>query len=1368
MHIGTTNTGGLLKKFDIVASFMRARGLHLLCDCETRLTDTIEVARRARSLDLACLSVLRPPSPTSGTRVGGGVTLIVSKPVSLQLLAALQKGAVSAKVVVPGLHPIAVIAAYLPPISSKRSSWRQEIFDWVTAEYQRLQRLFSHVIVLGDFNARLGPASLRGQPRYTADATVPSSSRTAARQLQGLCHSCCLAPAHGRHPSTPGRLTAQSPSGRGGPTEVDYILVSSEWEQGREFSVPPREISRGVLHSRHMHRPISIFIRVPTHNSPPTPPAAKPQAKLYVPAYSSQKVWSEISHTTQRLLVVTPRRPGEFAISRVQRVLHHVQQLYLRRPSVSIRSTVYRRMRGRSIAPTIVLALDHVRHMWRAIRVARKLTKPGPEDEVLAAAREHAKRLQRAACSAGRREQALHTASTARDMSRLLRVDPHGHFTGSGQQVMSPEEPLVVMTERPCIPSAPGQPPALLRFSAAFSALASEHRVPPPGPLDPAWLQFIPQSALGGLCPAEVSAGAPPGYEKYVKLDAPLHWKEVYGVLFPPNKDVYPRVCHPLCILCRDYLAQWTRWSCEGPLAVPPAYLPTLHTSVAGGPDGIFPETLEYARTVDWSLRRLHRYTVSREIAEGYNEMLSSGNIPPDFATSTLTPVLKKPKPGHSVDPADPDSYRGIAVAGSLCKLLMLVLTRRLTHWAILNDIISPPQAGFLPHLSCEHHVFTLLQTIKERLRRRLPTYVLFVDFTKAYDLVHRSALWNVLATMGVPPRLLTLLRNVNDARTCRVKVNGSLSEPYASEAGVAQGDPMSCLLYVLYIESLSRFLACGSSEHGVTTAGLRLTHLLFADDLACLGESPLHLQRCLDKISAWSAAWAATVSTGKGKTEAMAFHHEAPMREMDPLSYNATEISWTPSYRYLGFHLRDDLDDSAALGRQISTLAVGVHRYFMRNVVNRAMPVGSQVQLYRTTTVSAADYLRCLLFHPAGHIKKLDSAIAKACRSLIGVPPKSSSLLVLTVSHLAPTLATTAREQERFRLQMLLHPFRSAIAPRLYRALLRLGGPARGKLINWPVYLEQQHDRVLASGAVFSEPLDFSDIYRTAHVWGRSYGYQLASQSLPQHVPSGSLRLPPTSIGSRNHLASLSFGMCLPAIALGTRYGCTPLSLVGPGCSGGLLGLTRDGRFPAYTSLLLGAECLSRWPFFEAAVPLAELDDSAGPDCGQQDPRDYEERFSPRKCPLCSATSLSVYHLLCECPDPQFVVTRRHFALSVTPLMVHIGTACLRAMESERPKSSEGYGSYLVSIADARIDSCLRGAEDKFLAYWLLCATPWPSDPLPPSFDPAMSMSIIFGATCVRHSLLRDLASVWLGWSETWVRVLAKTWLSSSANVTW
>ena len=156
--------------------------------------------------------------------------------------------------------------------------------------------------------------------------------------------------------------------------------------------------------------------------------------------------------------------------------------------------------------------------------------------------------------------------------------------------------------------------------------------------------------------------------------------------------------------------------------------------------------------------------------------------------------------------------------------------------------------------------------------------------------------------------------------------------------------------------------------------------------------------------------------------------------------------------------------------------------------------------------------------------------------------------------------------------------------------------------------------------------------------------------------------------------------------------------------------------------------------------------------------------RFSPRPCPLCAAPLLSVYHLLCECPDSHWVQTRRLYALACTSLIGYVASACLNAMEAEREDSSRPYRDELAISLAAVLDPSLSTDEHRFLAYWLLCATPWPYFAVPPSFVVANALGVIFKATHVQHRFLRPLASSWLGWSEAWVHAIAQTWRASTA----
>ena len=102
--------------------------------------------------------------------------------------------------------------------------------------------------------------------------------------------------------------------------------------------------------------------------------------------------------------------------------------------------------------------------------------------------------------------------------------------------------------------------------------------------------------------------------------------------------------------------------------------------------------------------------------------------------------------------------------------------------------------------------------------------------------------------------------------RQTLVKVNGELNDPFPVEAGVPQGDPISCLLFVIVIESLSRYLR--AQMPGVMAVGVLIRHLLFADDLAMLGATRQELQLALDLIHRWCTAWGMEVGTGQGKTD--------------------------------------------------------------------------------------------------------------------------------------------------------------------------------------------------------------------------------------------------------------------------------------------------------------------------------------------------------------------------------------------------------------------------------------------------------------------------------------------------------------------
>jgi hypothetical protein len=68
-------------------------------------------------------------------------------------------------------------------------------------------------------------------------------------------------------------------------------------------------------------------------------------------------------------------------------------------------------------------------------------------------------------------------------------------------------------------------------------------------------------------------------------------------------------------------------------------------------------------------------------------------------------------------------------------------MAQRISHWAIRTGTIGHEQVAFLPFHGTEEHVFSLLQVAKARARDGRSTYVLFVDFSQAYDIPGSAAI---------------------------------------------------------------------------------------------------------------------------------------------------------------------------------------------------------------------------------------------------------------------------------------------------------------------------------------------------------------------------------------------------------------------------------------------------------------------------------------------------------------------------------------------------------------------------------------------------------------------------------------------------
>jgi len=111
-------------------------------------------------------------------------------------------------------------------------------------------------------------------------------------------------------------------------------------------------------------------------------------------------------------------------------------------------------------------------------------------------------------------------------------------------------------------------------------------------------------------------------------------------------------------------------------------------------------------------------------------------------------------------DPGDPQNYRGISIMGIYPKLLAAVFLARLEAVVEAKQLRASTQAGFRKGARLEDNILLLMTAVQRACKLRDPLRIMFIDLTKAYDMVDRGLLWGImLGEQGLDPALVAQLQ---------------------------------------------------------------------------------------------------------------------------------------------------------------------------------------------------------------------------------------------------------------------------------------------------------------------------------------------------------------------------------------------------------------------------------------------------------------------------------------------------------------------------------------------------------------------------------------------------------------------------------
>ena len=143
-------------------------------------------------------------------------------------------------------------------------------------------------------------------------------------------------------------------------------------------------------------------------------------------------------------------------------------------------------------------------------------------------------------------------------------------------------------------------------------------------------------------------------------------------------------------------------------------------------------------------------------------------------------------------------SYRGISLLSIAGKILPWVILNCLIT-SISEENLSEAQCGFRPNCSTTDMVFSVHQVQEKYIEQNMDLVVVFIDLTKAFDMVSREALWVILSKLGCLTKSVNLICQFRDDMTVQVLSDGEASEPFSISNGVKQGCVLAPILFNLF-----------------------------------------------------------------------------------------------------------------------------------------------------------------------------------------------------------------------------------------------------------------------------------------------------------------------------------------------------------------------------------------------------------------------------------------------------------------------------------------------------------------------------------------------------------------------------------------
>lgn len=332
--------------------------------------------------------------------------------------------------------------------------------------------------------------------------------------------------------------------------------------------------------------------------------------------------------------------------------------------------------------------------------------------------------------------------------------------------------------------------------------------------------------------------------------------------------------------------------------------------------------------------------------------------------------------------------------------------------------------------------IFTLRQIQEKTREQHSSLHAVFIDLKKAFDMVNRQALWQILRKFGCPTKLVNIIADFHTNNSVQVVAGKNVTDKFEIANGVRQGCVMAPLLFNIFMTAFLISVDRKLQDRGIkiryrTDGGLHnlarlkgqknvrsrfISELQYADDAVILGYSAEEMQRMIDVFVETYKGLGMEVNHAKTKILILRYDAPSPTTSLH-INVDGNIIEKVDQFNYLGSLVTSNCNLDSEINQRIKSAGSAVFKLRRRVLDCKDLKKETKVAVYKAVVLPILLYgSECWTVYKK-HVKSLEKFQQRQLRNILGIKWQDyvSNIKVLELAKCDPIEQILARNQLRW-----------------------------------------------------------------------------------------------------------------------------------------------------------------------------------------------------------------------------------------------------------------------------------------------------------------------------------------------------------------